>query len=107
MKRSDQRLVMMAAWLALKVGKSLIKSTIGQKPAGKAAFRALDRLRRWLPGQAGSLASFDYVDAKGTKSQRLVRGWRTKGGIVQGFCVMRGAVRSFRNDRIKGWNELE
>jgi hypothetical protein len=67
-------------------------------------------IARFLPGRkagGGRLASFHYRDAKGRESDRTVRVYKTKGRLLIGYCLKRGALRTFRRDRMSGFSELE
>lgn len=52
---------------------------------------------------SGKWARFDYVDAKGNASKRVISMWEKRGAYVAGFDRSRGEERSFRQDRIENW----
>lgn len=59
--------------------------------------------RRWSEGETGLAATFSYVDADGVVTDRDVRNWRSHGPHIKAHCLLAGASRTFRKDRIDDW----
>ena len=83
------------------------KTRKGALSLSRVARLARARDARWWKVRSGPFAGFTYRDRKGKVTTRKLRGWRSRGAYVTGFCVTRQAVRTFRKDRIKKWIELE
>ncbi len=48
---------------------------------------------------------FIYVDPDGVVTQRSVRAWVEYDEHIRGYCLLAGASRTFRKDRIEAWLE--
>jgi hypothetical protein len=58
------------------------------------------------PAGSGNLR-FLYEDAKGDLSTREVSSWNASARYIKGYCLTRGALRTFRRDRIVSFLEGE
>lgn len=51
----------------------------------------------------GEEVEFEYVDANGEVTDRVIRNWTIDGNHLVGYCTLRRASRRFRLDRVTKW----
>lgn len=51
----------------------------------------------------GNSVRFVYIDSQGEVTEREVRNWVKTRQYLEGFCIQRGAVRTFRIDQVEEW----
>jgi len=59
------------------------------------------------PRDSGQIVNFEYVDAQGEVTDRIVRNWEIDGRYLHGHCMTRRAGRQFRLDRVTHWRSWE
>lgn len=57
--------------------------------------------------RVGKSARFVYVDADGVVTDRQIVNWSIAGHFIEGFCLDRKQIRTFRLDRIDEWIDAE
>ncbi len=55
--------------------------------------------------KSGKWIEFTYVDSEGEITDRHLRNWSRTSQYLEGFCMDRKALRTFRIDRVIEWGE--
>lgn len=89
------------------VDRSVVNKPERQRPAPKPQG---ERFRSWRtsPGaptqRRGRSARFTYVDEDGVVTSRQIQNWTIASNYIEGWCLDREDIRTFRLDRVEEWH---